>query len=172
MIERALLVNGTTGVGKTTVAEAVAHLLAERGEPHAWIDLDALSESWPAPSDDPFNARVVAANVACTSANFAEAGARTLVLAGVVETRDQFQAYEQAVGCTLTVVRLTAPLPEVARRLRRRHGADDRGSLAWHLERAPELDASLERSQLPMAVVTATAPVAVVAAAVLDAAGW
>jgi adenylylsulfate kinase len=43
MFERALFVNGTVGVGKTTVAEQVAGLLAAAGDPHAWIDLDALS---------------------------------------------------------------------------------------------------------------------------------
>ena len=39
---RVLVVNGTVGAGKTTVAEVVADLLRERGVPYAWIDVDAL----------------------------------------------------------------------------------------------------------------------------------
>lgn len=39
--------NGSVGVGKTTTAEAVGDLLAERGIPHAVIDLDVLRRVLP-----------------------------------------------------------------------------------------------------------------------------
>jgi adenylylsulfate kinase-like enzyme len=40
------LINGTVGVGKTTVAEAVGDLLAGSGVSHAVLDLDWLRQPW------------------------------------------------------------------------------------------------------------------------------
>jgi adenylylsulfate kinase len=134
-------VTGTVGVGKTTVVEKVAGLLAEAGEPHAWIDLDALSAAWPRPSDDPFNTRLSAHNLECVATNTAAAGARSLVLAGVVKTRNVLELYENAIGVAITVVRLKSPRRVVEARLRRRYDDTDTESLKWHLDRAPELDA-------------------------------
>jgi adenylylsulfate kinase len=85
VIERAALLSGTVGAGKTTVGEELAELLKDRGEAHAFIDLDGLSELWPAPEDDRFNGRLVLANLAAITRNFAAAGARTLVMSGVVD---------------------------------------------------------------------------------------
>jgi adenylylsulfate kinase len=146
MFERALVVTGTVGVGKTTVAEKVADLLANAGEPHAWIDLDALSAAWPRASDDPFNNRLTAENLACVATNMAAVGARSLVLAGVVQTQDVLDLYENAVGVAITVVRLKAAPDVVDARLRHRYGDTDPKSLRWHLDRAPELEAILDGS--------------------------
>jgi Ni2+-binding GTPase involved in maturation of urease and hydrogenase len=49
----AVLITGTVGAGKTSVAAAAGSILAEARIPHAVIDLDALTQSWPAPPDDP-----------------------------------------------------------------------------------------------------------------------
>lgn len=54
---RALLINGTVGVGKTSVAEGVGGLLTDAGVPNAVIDLDWLRQSWPAAGGRPLQHR-------------------------------------------------------------------------------------------------------------------
>ena len=49
----AMLINGTVGAGKTSVAEMVGDLLTEAGMPNAVIDLDWLRRSWPSPESRP-----------------------------------------------------------------------------------------------------------------------
>jgi phosphoribulokinase len=85
----ALLVTGTVGAGKTTVAIAVAKLLAERGAATGFIDVDAFSRLWPPPPNDRFRAALAMANVRSTAPNFWEAGAEHLVLAWAVENQHQ-----------------------------------------------------------------------------------
>jgi adenylylsulfate kinase len=167
MLERALVVTGTVGVGKTTVAEQVAGLLAEAGEPHAWIDLDALSAAWPRPSDDRFNTRLTVENLACVATNMTAAGARSLVLSGVVHTREVLDLYERAIGVAITVVRLRSPPEVVEARLRRRYSDTDPESLKWHLDRAPELDVILDASPVAMHLVPSTSSVMEVARSVM-----
>jgi adenylylsulfate kinase len=82
------------------------------------------------------------------------AGARSLVLAGVVQTLAVLDLYENAVGVAITVVRLKAPPEVVDARLRLRYGDIDPERLKWHLDRAPELEAVLDSSP----VVTRTVP--------------
>jgi hypothetical protein len=79
--------------------------------------------------------------------------------------------FEHAVGITIVVVRLTASADAIERRLNRRYHDDDR-ELGWHLARAPELDAILDRSPVRMKTVDASASPNVVAQAVLDAVSW
>ena len=139
MIERATLLSGTVGAGKTTVGEELAELLKDRGEPYVFIDLDRLSVLRPAPEDDRFNGRLVLANLAAITRNFAAVGARTLVMSGAVETAKGVEEYRLAIGgCPLTVVRVTASLESIADRLQKRHEYWDADGLAWHLDRAPE----------------------------------
>ena len=63
MTARALLISGTVGAGKTTVADAVGDLLSARPIPNAVLDLDWLSRSWPCPPGDPFNVSMRLRNV-------------------------------------------------------------------------------------------------------------
>ena len=173
MIERAVLLSGTLGAGKTTVGEELAELLKDRGEPHAFIDLDRLSELWPAPEDDRFNGRLVLANLAAVTRNFAAAGARTLVMSGVVETAEGVAEYRMAIGgCPLTVVRVTASLGSIADRLQKRHEYWDPDGLAWHLDRAPELAAALDVSGLDHVVISNDGNPRDAAALLLERLGW
>ncbi len=173
MIERAALLSGTVGAGKTTVGEELAELLKDRGEPHAFIDLDRLSEFWPAPEDDRFNGRLVLANLAAITRNFAAAGARTLVMSGVVETAKGVEEYRLAIGgCPLTVVRVTASLESIAARLQKRHEYWDADGLAWHLDRAPELAAALDASGLDSIVISNNGDPREAAALLLERLGW
>jgi adenylylsulfate kinase len=169
---RALLVTGTVGVGKTSVAEAVGVLLAGRGVPHAVVDLDWLRRSWPSPAGDPFNLAITLRNLGAVTATFRGAGARRLVLAGVVQSRAEREEHQAAVGVPLAVCRLRVELPVVRERLTRRHELDAAG-LRWHLARAGELDDILDRAGAEDVAVDATAAnIPEVAQAVLGAVGW
>ncbi|WP_348789077.1 hypothetical protein [Leifsonia sp. NPDC080035] len=149
----ALFLNGTVGSGKSATADAVGDLLAERGIPHAVIDLDALRRVWPAPADDPFQTELELANLSDYARNASAAGARVLVLAGVVEEVAALPRYEEAVGGPVTLVRLRADPGVTERRLRARHSADPDG-LDWHLARRGELEAVLDGAGLPDTTVT------------------
>ncbi|MFJ3905313.1 hypothetical protein [Streptomyces sp. NPDC090025] len=170
----ALLLTGTVGVGKTSTADLLGDLLADAGLPHAVIDLDRLCQAWPAPDDDPFQQRLLLANLRAVTACYRSAGARHLVLAGVAENAAERDALRAALGMPLLVCRLTADLPAVHARLRARHEADhDTESLPWHLERAAELDLVLDRAALAdLTVNTTTLTPSDVAATVLEATGW
>lgn len=172
MIERALLINGTVGVGKTTIAEAVSRELALAGNPHAWIDLDALSGFWPPPWDDPFNVRVSAQCLMELSSVYAAAGARSLVLAGVVDSSEILELYRRSVGVEIVIIRLRLALDEVESRLRSRHGEYDESSLEWHIARAPILEELLDNSGVAMHEVRNSGDPSHVAREVLTAAGW
>jgi chloramphenicol 3-O-phosphotransferase len=172
VLSRALLLNGTCGAGKSTVGAAVAELLADAGVAVGFVDLDALGVAWPRPPGDPFHKALAARNLAGVAADLVDVGVRSLVLSGVVVDEADLARYEEALGLPITVVRLVVPLGVLDDRLRHRHGDADPGGLDWHRSRAPELDAQLDRSPVPMAAVANTAPVATVARAVLAACGW
>jgi len=134
---RALLLTGTVGVGKTSVAAAVGDLLRERQVANAVVDLDELRRAWPAAPGDRFNTTVMLDNLSAVAANYVESGFTTLVLAGVLETADDRRRHSEAVPAPLTVCRLVADRDAVHRRLRGRHA--DHDGLAWHLHRSGEL---------------------------------
>ncbi|MCW1806613.1 adenylyl-sulfate kinase [Brachybacterium squillarum] len=140
---RALLITGAVGVGKTTTADAVGDELEERGIPGAVLDVDTLRRAWPAPPGDRFHAALTLRALTALSAIHREAGARVLVAAEVIEERSARDAYEQAMGLPLTVVRIRTPRELVRERLRERHARDPEG-LAWHRDRFDELTAILD----------------------------
>ncbi|MFD1367336.1 AAA family ATPase [Actinoplanes sichuanensis] len=169
---RALLITGTVGSGKTSVAETLGDLLAQDRIPNAVIDVDWLRRSWPSPPGDRFNRGITLRNLRAVARNHVEAGALRLVLAGVIESHAERDAYQIALGVPLAVCRLTVGLATVRRRLVRRHEEDPDG-LRWHLDRSGELDEILQRARVEDVTVDATTKsVREVAAAVRDAVGW
>ncbi|WP_116209483.1 hypothetical protein [Streptomyces olivoreticuli] len=170
----ALLITGTVGVGKTSAADLLGDLLSDAGVPHAVMDLDRLCQSWPAPEDDPFNSGLLLRNLRALTANYLDAGVRRLVLAGVAENTADRDGYQAAIGMPLKVCRLTADLPVVHNRLRRRHEADnDPESLPWHLERAGRLHQILDQADIAdFTIDTTHVPLPAVASAILKTAGW
>ncbi|MEU4162616.1 adenylyl-sulfate kinase [Actinoplanes sp. NPDC026670] len=168
----ALLVTGTVGSGKTSVADALGDLLADAELPNAVIDVDWLRRSWPAPPGDRFNRGITLRNLRAVARNYVDAGALRLVLAGVIESRAERDAYRIALGVPLAVCRLTVDLPTVRQRLTRRH-QDDPDGLRWHLDRSGELDEILRRARVEDVTVEVTSrSVRQVAEAVRDAVGW
>ena len=136
----AVFLNGTVGVGKSSVAEAMSE---REVRPNAVIDVDEIRRFRPAAAGDPFNLELQLANVAALVANFGAAGAQLVVVAGVIESREDAERFRRAVGGSASFVRLTADASVIERRLRARHRTDPVG-LAWHLARAPELTAILD----------------------------
>lgn len=172
MLVRAVWLNGTVGAGKTTVGEVLAEHLANAGESVAFVNIDDLGTAWPRPPADPFNVTLVTQNLGALASNYQAAGARTIVVAGVVQTQDQLDGYATALGIAPRVVRLVASPKEVERRLHRRHGERDDAGLRWHLARAPELNDVLDNADLPMTAVENSGPPLETAQAVLEAIGW
>ena len=169
---RVLVLSGALGAGKTTVATAVGALLADRGVPHAVLDVDALCQVWPRPADDPYAQGLALEGLRGLAPGLAARGLRRVVLARVVERPEERADYERAfAGSDVTVVRLTAR--ETVRRDRLAARGATGEDLAWELARTVELDALLAGAGADDAVVeNAGRPATVVADEVLRAAGW
>lgn len=168
----ALLITGTVGAGKTSVAAMVGDLLGRARVPHAVIDLDDLRRAWPNPPGDRFNVAIAVANLRAVAGNYLDAGAARIVLAGVIETQADRDGYQDALGIPLAVCRLRVDLPLVQARLTRRHEGDS-SALRWHLDRSTELDTILEAAALEDFCVRASdLTVALTAAAVIRTVGW
>lgn len=164
-----LLISGTVGVGKTSVGGEISEILTARSVPHAFVDLDALANSWPVQGR--FNEGLAFRNLASVWANFRAAGAERLVVASVVESRDDLRRYEEAVpGAEVTLCRLLASQGAREARLRAREVGS---GLAWHLNRTAELEHILQEAALEdFCVVNEGRPLEAVALEVLQKAGW
>jgi hypothetical protein len=104
--------------------------------------------------------------------DYTATGTRTIVVAGVIQTKDQLDRFATAVGAAPCLVRLVVRLDEVKRRLSQRHGEFDDAGLRWHLDRAPELDEILSNGALSMTLVENNGPPLATAHAVLAAIKW
>lgn len=82
---RAVILTGTIGAGKTSVAEEISDVLRERRLRHALLDLDWLAQVYPGRDDDRYNDRLVFDNLAAIWPNLRDAGAEYLRMARVVE---------------------------------------------------------------------------------------
>jgi hypothetical protein len=142
-----LLITGPVGVGKTAVIGAITDLLKKTAARFASIDLDQLSYAYPpAPGDDRFRSGLMFTNLASVWRNDRAAGAERLVLAGVIESRDDLARYQDAIpGAQITVVRLRASDGVLQERLLRRETGD---GLAWHSARARELGEIMDRAAI------------------------
>lgn len=151
-----IFVNGTVGVGKSSVADAISAIEIDSGTSHAVIDLDEIRRMWPAPHDDPFSHELELINLQAFVANYRAAGARHFILAGVIEHIEETARYRAALTSSgLLILRLEAHPTIVDRRLRQRHAADAE-QLAWHLNRAPELAEILRNADLDDIVLDAS----------------
>ena len=142
MQQRALVLTGTVGAGKTIVAQCLGSVLAAADRPHGIVDLDWLVNRFPRPQDDPFDFRLMLRNLEALAKAFLRGGAEWLVVAGVVETHQRRDSVAAALGVPTILSRLRADLTVVHGRLRLRHDGDV-ASLDWHLRRSGELDALL-----------------------------
>ncbi len=161
-------ISGTVGVGKTSIAEAMSEMLKQHQIPHAFIDRDALSNSWP--QSGPFNEEVAKKNVRSVWVNFREAGAERLIVAGVIENESDLEWYKAALDPALVLVRIKAS-PEV--RASRLHSRNTGASLEWHLHRTRELEAILDEASLETFTVdNERRPTSEVAQEILERVNW
>jgi hypothetical protein len=165
-----LVITGPVGVGKSTVGAEVFRLLRDACVPSALIDLPALGNAWPVPGDDPWNERLIHANLACSWANFARAGVSRLVICRVLEARSLLRHIEAAVpGAQITVVRLQARLELLHTRVRAREAGDP----SWYLDTASYLVGKLETAAVEDHTVdNENRPITEVATEVLRVTGW
>jgi predicted ABC-type ATPase len=118
-----LWITGPAGVGKSTVSWQLFTELASSWGRAAFADADQLCMCYPAPPDDPGRDRIRARNTSAVIGNYQAAGARCVIVNGVVDPvlGVQRDLIEQA---TVLVCRLRADPDEVVRRLA---GRDQRG---------------------------------------------
>ena len=141
---RVLVITGPCGVGKTSVMHAIGERLEAAGVERALIDVDALREAWPAPTDDPFNERLGRQNLASLAANYRATGINHLILADIVEEPRNREDYRQAIpGARIQIVRLHASQATIEKRVTIRGGSQS--EVAWHAARAAELAAQWQR---------------------------
>lgn len=164
-----VVINGSVGTGKTTSAELLGDEVEQLGISGALIDVDWLRRSWPAPPDDPFRTALALENLRAVAGNFRRAGARLLIVATVVETRDELEQVAAALNASsMLLVRLTASPEVVLSRLTNRHH-DDEAALQWHVERHPGLADLLDRAGFTgeLVIDTTEKPAATVAKVIL-----
>jgi len=143
---RVLIVTGPVGAGKTTTMWALGELLEAAAVPHAVLDVDQVRTFHPTPPDDRFGSRLGRRNTAAVTANYLAEGATVLVLADVIEHAGDRDDYVRMMpDAEITVVRLDVPMETIFRRLAVR---EPEMTLAWHRERAPELQAIMERERI------------------------
>jgi adenylylsulfate kinase-like enzyme len=167
-----LLITGPVGVGKSSVLGEITEILEGAGVSFAAVDLDALSWCYPSPpGDDRFRSGLALRNLAAIWRNFRAAGAERLVLARVIESRDELARYRKAIpGAGIVVVRLAARLRTLQARAKRREIGLGR---AWHVRRAAELARIMDRAAVEdVRIETDGRTVNAIAREILDRVGW
>ncbi|MCO5224423.1 MAG: AAA family ATPase [Thermomicrobiales bacterium] len=142
MTQRAIIITGPVGAGKTTTTWALAELLEQNDISCAAIDMDSLRWFHPTPPDDPFGSAVGFRHLRMMTQTFRETSIPTLVLADVIEetTADHQRAMP---GYDVIVVRLQVDFARLDARLRQR---ETEIQIPWHLNRARELQGIMERN--------------------------
>lgn len=142
---------GPGGVGKTTVAWELFTQLSRDGTPTGYLDSDQLGmcygaptpDTWaPEPASDPGRHRMKARNVDAVVANFQAAGARCVVVPGVVDIARGVNV-DLIPRAALTLCRLRAEPAEL------RHRISSRGRPTDQVDDALRDADALDRNNLP-----------------------
>lgn len=139
-----VLLTGTSGVGKSTVASEVFELLVAKERGAAFIDLDALAKCDAGEDDGFFGSVVMAENLASVWPNYRRRGVTKLVLARAVPDLVELER----VRTSLPDVRLTVALIVAnAEQLRTRLSTRDHGERAGrYLAGAVELQDRMQQA--------------------------
>jgi energy-coupling factor transporter ATP-binding protein EcfA2 len=163
-----VLLTGVYGSGKSSVAEEIAYLLEQRGEPYAMLDLDYLSWAGDATSDRASEFGLMLENLAAVAANYRRAGIRLFVLAYFVRSPGEVRGVREALGLPLRVARLTVRLPEIERRL----AGDVTSGRRDDLRAAAASIAAAEGAGVEDVVIGNDRPIGAVARDVMTFLGW
>ena len=112
---------GPSGVGKTTVGWEIFTQLTREGIEAGYVDIDQLGICYPEPPGDPERHRIKARNLGAVVTNFLAAGARCIIVSGVVDPVRGVHP-GQIPQAALTVCRLRASQDVLRQRFLRRGG--------------------------------------------------
>lgn len=165
-----LVLTGTVGAGKTTVAAEIGDRLADAGLPNAVVDLDWLG--WVNAGDE-FHGHdlLIVQNLVSCWTNYRAVGVEYLVLARALLQREPLDILGQTFSRTpVIVVRLVASKETIEKRLSQRDSGE---ALREHLAEMEEMNRVMDKLHLEHAVV-ATDGVSVEALArqIISIAGW
>ena len=108
-------------MGKSSVGYAIFQQVYRSGIKAAYLDFDQVGLCYPSPADDPHNHRVKAQNLGVVWPTYRAAGARCLIAAGGVPSREIVMTYAGQVPDTdLTLCRLRASAEYLTERVFRR----------------------------------------------------
>jgi shikimate kinase len=145
-VTHVVVISGTVGSGKTTIATRLHDTLAQRGYAVAVIDVDFLCEAEPRKPGDPYNSVLGIRNLASIWPNYREFGVEYMVLARVVEEADERAKYDAAFGVPVQIVRLEVSSAVRMERLTERESEPQ--WLEWHLNRTDELAGIMREREL------------------------
>jgi hypothetical protein len=118
-----LWVCGPPGVGKTSVGWEIYTRLSGSGVACGYVDIDQLGIVLQDPPSDPGRHRLKARNLAAVISGYAAAGARCVIVSGIVDP-DHGVHTDDLAGLALTMCVLRADRDELNRRFQAREGAD------------------------------------------------
>jgi len=159
-----VLVTGVFGSGKSSVAVEIGYLLEQRNELYALLDLDYFG--WV--GDHATGRATMLRNLAVVMPQYRSLGVTCYVLAYFVPDRDTLDAIRTALGVPLRVVRLSASLPDIERRL----AADVTSGRRDDLRDAAESLATSEGVDVEDLVIETDRSVQVIAGEIMAWLGW
>jgi adenylylsulfate kinase-like enzyme len=130
---------GPPGIGKSTVGWEIFTQLTQAGIEVGYVDIDQLGICYPEPASDPGRHRMKAQNLGAVVANYRAAGARCVIVSGVVDPGRGVHA-GLIPRAAVTVCRLRAGRDELRQRFLGRGG--QAGLLDKVLSQADAMDAS------------------------------
>lgn len=141
-----LIITGTIGVGKSSVADEVFEILKAQAKPVALVNFDELGYAYPVPKDDRFHAQLKHKNLATIWPNYKAAGVKMLIIPSVVENHKELERFHQDIpDAKILTVRLDASQSVLEERIQNRPmGGDEE----WHLKRSAELTDVLEEAKI------------------------
>jgi adenylylsulfate kinase-like enzyme len=130
---------GPPGIGKSTVGWEIFTQITQAGIEAGSVDIDQLGMCYPEPASDPGRHRIKARNLGAVVANYRAAGARCVIVSGVVDPGRGVHA-DLISRAAVTVCRLRADRDELRQRFLGR--GEQAGLLDDVLSQADAMDAS------------------------------